>query len=313
MPQKPHPLNIIAICRYYGVSLWQCPQFLFLVMGTIIVGSSLGTYLIGTRYISDPEVVSLIVLAVTIILFVIAFFITRSFEHLAEVSRLKSEFINIVSHQLRSPLTNLKWGVELFSSKELPKDHEKEEEYYAILKENIGRMVELVDELLLVSKIEQGMYPIRKKEISLQDIINDLTEQFRFFATASNVEIKFYPQQNLPKIFGDPSQMKLVVENLLDNAIRYTKGGGKVEIWLERKDKNLFFKIKDTGVGIPKEDQKYIFQKFFRAENIMREQTRGSGLGLYVTKSIIENSGGKTWFESEENKGTTFYFTLPIK
>ena len=312
MAKKPNALNIIAICRFYGVSLWQCPQFLFLIMGLIIIGSSLLTYLLGTRYVDDPGAVSLIVMGVTTVLFVIAFVITRSFEHLAEVSRLKSEFINIVSHQLRSPLTNLKWTVELFSSKDLSKNKEKEEEYYSSLQENIGRMVELVDDLLVVSKIEQGMYPLRKKEISMEDIIQELVSRFKFFATASNLEIEFHSQENLPKIFADSSQIKLVLENLIDNAIRYSKGGGKIEMWLQTKDRKIFFRIKDAGVGIPQDDQKFIFEKFFRAENILREQTRGSGLGLYIARSIVESSGGKIWFESEEGKGTSFYFTLPV-
>jgi signal transduction histidine kinase len=244
---------------------------------------------------------------------VISFTISRSFERLAEASRLKSEFINIVSHQLRAPLTNLKWTVELFSSKDLEKDAEKEEEYYSSLKENIGRMVELVDELLIVSKIEQGVFPLRKKEIAFESIINELILQFKFFAVASNVEIVFNVQDNLPKIFVDPLQIKLAVENLIDNAIRYTRGGGKVEINLEKKGDELHCQVKDSGVGIPEADKKYIFQKFFRAENILREQTRGSGLGLFITKAIIEKSGGRIWFESVESRGTIFHFILPFK
>jgi len=309
----PINLNIVSLCRRYGVSLWQCPQFLFLIMGAVIIGSSTGTYLIGTRFIEEPEIVSLIVLLITTILFVIAFTITRSFEKLAEVSRMKSEFIDIVSHQLRSPLTNLKWAVEIISSGDLRRDVGKEEEYYSVLKENIGRMLELVDELLIVSKIEQGVLILRKKEVDFKKIVEDFISRFKFYAIASNIEIKLHSENNLPTVFVDPSQIKLVVENLIDNAIRYTKEKGIVEIRLEKKEKYVLFSIKDSGVGIPEGDRKYIFQKFFRAENIMREQTRGSGLGLFVAKSIVENSGGKIWFESEEGKGTTFYFVLPIK
>jgi signal transduction histidine kinase len=173
-------------------------------------------------------------------------------------------------------------------------------------------MLELVDELLIVSKIEQGVLILRKKEVDFKKIVEDLISQFKFYAIASNVEIRFHPEDNLPTVFIDPSQVKLIVENLIDNAIRYTKEKGSVEIRLEKKEKYVLFSIKDSGVGIPEEDKKYIFQKFFRAENILREQTRGSGLGLFVVKSIVENSGGKIWFESKEGKGTIFYFTLPI-
>jgi len=282
-------------------------------MGIIIVSASIVSYLIGTRYITDPEIVALLVLAVSTLLFIIAFIITRSFERLAEASRMKSEFINIISHQLRSPLTNIKWTFELLTSKELKVPSRKIEEYLNNVKENIARMVELIDDLLVVSKIEQGTFPILKKEIFLEDIIKDLISRFKIFAEASRIDLSFSPQKNLPEVYADPSLLKLVMENLIDNAIRYTKGGGKVELKLTKKEKNVIFEIKDTGVGIPEKEQKYIFRKFFRAENVIKERTRGSGLGLYVCKSIVERSGGKIWFESKESKGTTFIFTHPIK
>ncbi len=306
-------LNIPGQCKRYGLSLWQCPQFLFLVMGIIIVLASVVSYLIGTRYITDPELVALLVLSVTTLLFIISFIITRSFERLAEASRMKSEFINIISHQLRSPLTNIKWTFELLTSKELEVPSEKVEEYLNNVKENIARMVELIDDLLIVSKIEQGTFPILKKEILLEDLIEDLVSRFKVFAEASHIDLSFSPQKDLPEVYADPSLLKLVIENLIDNAIRYTKGGGKVGIKLTKGEKDVTFEIKDTGVGIPEKEQKYIFKKFFRAENVMKERTRGSGLGLYVCKSVIMRSGGKIWFESKEGEGTTFIFTHPIK
>jgi len=186
-------------------------------------------------------------------------------------------------------------------------------EYFKILKENSNRMKELVSDLLTVSRIETAELPTKKEECHLEDIIKDFIKEFQPFATASNVEIAFKPQLNLPKVLVDASQIKLVIENLLDNAIRYIKEPGKVEIRLERQNEQLYFEIKDTGVGIPKDDQKYIFQKFFRSENIMRHQTQGTGLGLYIARAIIEKLGGKIGFKSQEGKGSTFYFTLPIK
>ncbi len=105
----------------------------------------------------------------------------------------------------------------------------------------------------------------------------------------------------------------MVIENFLDNAIRYVQEKGLVEIKIKREKDFVYFEIKDNGVGIPKEDQKYIFQKFFRSENILRYQTQGSGLGLYISKAIIEKSGGKIGFSSQEGRWSTFWFTLPIK
>jgi len=306
-------LNIFAQCKKFGLPLWQCPQFLFLIMGIIIIGSIVTSYAIGIRYIEDPEMVALVSLLIALILFVIAFTITRSFERLAEANRMKSEFISIVSHQLRSPLSNLRWAIELLISGRLGKIEEQQTEYFKILKENSHRMEELVQNLLIVSRIETAALPSKKQEFSLEDLIRELIKEFELFAKASNVEIFFEPQVNLPKIFTDPSQIKLVVENLLDNAIRYVKEKGKVLIKLEERGQNFYFEIKDNGVGIPKDDQKYIFQKFFRSENVMRYQTQGSGLGLYISKAITEKLGGKIGFKSQEGVGSTFWFTLPIK
>jgi len=306
-------LNIPAQCKRYNLSLWQCPQFLFLIMGIIIIGSILAAYFIGTRYIENPELVALIILLVALILFIIAFITTRSFERLAEASRMKSEFINIVSHQLRSPLSNLRWAIELLMSGRLGKIEEKQTEYFRILKENSGRMRELVSDLLIISRIETTTLPLKKKEISLEDLIKKLISEFEPFTQASNVEIEFKSEENLPKILADPSQIHLVVENLLDNAIRYIKNNGKVKMLLSRRGQNLYFEIEDNGVGIPREDQKYIFQKFFRSENVLKYQTQGSGLGLYISKAIVERSGGKIGFKSQEGIGSTFWFTLPIK
>jgi signal transduction histidine kinase len=304
--------NILGQCRQYGVSLWQCPQFLFLIMGIIIITATLTIYAVGNNYIEDPGIVALVVLLVTVVLFIIAFIITRSFERLAEASRMKTEFINIVTHQLRSPLTNLKWAIDFLLADELKISQEKKMEYFKILKENTFQMGELIDNLLFVSRIEQKKLPFKKEEISLEDLIKKLTKECQPFLQATDIELTCQVQKDLPKIFTNPSQIKLVLDNLLNNAIRYSKKKGKVEIQAVKENKNLKFQIKDNGVGIPKEDQKYIFQKFFRAANAFRYQTQGSGLGLYITKLIVENLGGKIGFQSEEDKGSTFWFTIPI-
>jgi signal transduction histidine kinase len=306
-------LNIPAQCRKYNLPLWQCPQLLFLIMGLIIIASILIVYAIGTRYIEEPELVVLMTLLITLILFIIATIITRSFERLAEASRMKTEFISIVSHQLRSPLSNLKWAIELLMSGRLGEIEEKQTEYFKILKENSSRMEELVSDLLIVSRLETATLPLKKKEVSLEDLVNKLISGLQPFVKASNVEIEFKSEEGLPKILADPSQVRLVVENLLDNAVRYIKNGGKVKVSLEKRGNNLYLKIEDNGVGIPPKDQKFIFQKFFRSENVLKYQTQGSGLGLYISKTIIKRSGGKIGFKSQEGVGSTFWFTLPIK
>jgi signal transduction histidine kinase len=308
-------LNFRAYCRKYNMSLWQCPQFLFLLMGTVIMISAVVTYFLGTRYVADPQVVSLIVLALTAILLIITFSVTNTLEGLAEANRLKTEFVNVVSHQLRAPISNLKWALEFILSGRCGDVNSQFNEYVQIIKDNTDRMRELVESLLMVSRIEQGRLPTHKIEFSLEEVVKKAMANFESKAKSAKVKVglEILPEP-LPLVLADPSQITVVVNNLLDNAIRYAKEGGNVKVIVKPKDQRyLLFSVEDDGVGIPQGDQQHIFQKFFRSGNALRQQTFGSGLGLYVAKSIIGNSKGKIGFVSEENKGSTFWFTIPIK
>jgi two-component system phosphate regulon sensor histidine kinase PhoR len=305
-----YQLNLPAQCKRYNVSLWQCPQFLFLIMGIIIIIAAIVAYLIGIHYIENPQLIALIVLGLSGILFIFAYLINISFEKLAEASRIRTEFVRIVSHQLRSPITNLSWAIDSLMAGDLGRIEKSQLEYFKILKENSSRMKELIKDLLITSRIEEGTLPIKKEKVSLIEITKNLISQFLPFARASNVEVKFDFDKNLPEVFTDPNQIKVAIENLLDNAIRYIGRKGEVKIDLRKREKEILFEIKDNGLGIPFEDQKFIFQKFFRSKS---KEGGGTGLGLFITKSIIEKLGGKIWFESKEGEGTKFYFTLPIK
>jgi len=316
-----YQLNLPAQCRRYNVSLWQCPQLLFLIMGSIIIVAAITSYLIGIHYIEDPQLIALIVLALSGTLFIFAYVINVSFEKLAEASRIRTEFVRIVSHQLRSPITNLSWAIDSLMAGDLGRIEKSQLEYFQILKENSSRMKELIKDLLITSRIEEGTLPIKKEKIFLIEITKSLISEFLPFAKASNVEIKFDFDKNLPEISTDLNQIKVVIENLLDNAIRYMGKKGEVKINLRKREKEVLFEIIDNGPGILKEDQKYIFQKFFRSKSepgsretsLPGKEKGGTGLGLFITKSIIEKLGGKIWFESRENKGTTFYFILPTR
>lgn len=293
--------------------MWQCPQFLFLVMGIFIIAISIFYYLVGSYFSNDLMIIAFGDLVVTSVLLIISFLITRNFEKLAEISRMKSEFISVVTHQLRSPITNLKWTIEFLTSKDFDGDDEKKEEYYSNLRGNIQRMVELTDSLLLVSKIEQGMVPFNKKEISLEKITKSLVDGFASFAKASNVKIILDCQKDLPLVYADYAQIKLAIETLIDNAIKYTSGGGQVNIKIEKRNNEIYFEVKDSGMGIPEKDQRFIFQKFFRSGNVAKDQIRGTGLGLYIAKTVIAQAGGRIGFNSKEGKGSEFYFYLPIR
>lgn len=306
-------LNPLVRCRQYKIPLWQCPHFLFLVMGLVIIGAIIATYFIATLRVGDPTLVSLVVLLVGAILLAINFVITNSFERIAEANRMKTEFIGIVSHQLRAPLTNLRFSLDFLLSGKLGETSQQQVEHFSILKENTHRMGDLVDNLLTVSRLESGEFPLKEREVSLEEVTRSLILKSKPLTEASNVKVLLDASKGLPNVTGDPLWLEQVVENLLDNAIRYSKGGGEVKIKIRQKKKKVYFEVQDAGLGIPKEEQKYIFEKFFRSRNALKHQTNGSGLGLHIAKRVVKLLDGKIGFSSEENKGSTFWFTLPIK
>ncbi len=306
-------LNIARQCKRYGTPLWHCPQFIFLITGVLIIIVALISYFIGLKYIDDSRLVAIIVLVISTFLLLIGFVVHQSFERLAEVNKIKSEFINIISHELRAPISNLGWAMELLMSGQLGKVGKKQTEYFQVLEDNVNRMGELVKDLIMVSTIETQTIFLREKEFSLSELTKELIKEFESIARDSKIKIYFRPNSRPTMIVADPLQIRQVIMRLLDNAIRYTKGKGEIRIKTEPRTNKIYFEIKDSGVGIPKKDQKHIFQKFFRADNAMKYQTQGSGLGLYIAKYIIEKSGGKIGFSSQQDKGSTFWFILPIK
>lgn len=191
-----------------------------------------------------------------------------------------------------------------------------------MLKENSSRMQESVNDLLMVSRIEEGKLMTVREEFSFEDLLKEVALSFQPMTKAYNIVLKTEAEKKIPKVLADPLQIRQVLSNLLDNAIKYTgktmsavlKDGAKkhtITMRLKDKGENLRFEIEDTGVGIPKEDQKYLFQKFFRSSNVLRHETQGSGLGLYIARAIVKRSGGEMGFHSREHKGSTFWFTIP--
>lgn len=312
MSENFFKFNIFSQCKKYNIPLWQCPQFLFVVMGLVIMVASIVFYTIGEHYVTDPRIIAFIVLAVAVMLLIIAFIITRSFEHLAEANRMKTEFVNIVSHQLRTPLTNLRWATQFLLSEEFTASNKEQNiEYFDIIKENSARMEGLIDDLLTITRLRDKKIDSKKAEFSLTVLIEEVISEHKTIADISDIQLELKVPKKLPDVLASYPLTKIVVENLVSNAINYSKQGDKILIQLEMINKELRFKIKDQGIGIPLEDQKRIFQKFFRARNAIRAEIYGTGLGLFIIKLILDGMNARVWFTSKKDKGSTFYFILP--
>ncbi len=230
-----------------------------------------------------------------------------------EIEQMKTEFVSISAHQLRTPLSAIKWTLKMLLDGDLGPLTTEQREFIEKTYHSNERMINLINDLLNVARIEEGRYLYKLVLEDFLSIVEKVFNSFSEIAKRKNIDFQFEkPKEKLPKVKVDVEKITLAVENLIENAIRYTLPGGKVVVKLEKKAKEIEFSVKDTGVGIPKDQQKRVFSKFFRGANVLKLETEGSGLGLFITKNIIEAHGGKIWFESEEGKGTTFYFTIPI-
>ncbi|MDK2899347.1 MAG: two-component system, OmpR family, sensor histidine kinase VicK [Patescibacteria group bacterium] len=232
---------------------------------------------------------------------------------LREVDKAKTEFVSIASHQLRTPLSVIKWYVEMLLSGDVGVVSEKQAQYLHEVYASSEHMVELVNSLLDVSRLELGTLKLVRESVNVIDIVNDVIKEQMINIEKKKIKLSFNSDKNVPALHADPKLVRMVIQNLLSNAIKYTPDNGKVHIGYSFHGKDdILFKISDNGYGIPKSQQSRIFTKFFRADNIRSKITEGTGLGLYIIKLIIDNYGGKVWFESKENKGTTFYMLIPI-
>lgn len=314
MPPLLQRLNVVAECRSAELGLWSCPPFLFVIMGFIDMTGILVSYLFANRYVAEPEVAALIVIAVAVVIFVIGNFIIHGFNQIAEANRIKAEFIAIVSHQLRSPLSIFKWTVEaLRRNPTAAAPAGSSASYLEILRDNTEKMIQLVNMLLEVSRIEAGRLVLRHDPVRLDLLTEEITRSFAAYARASNIELDCAAPANLPPVRGDADKIKMVIQNLVDNAIRYSPAGGRVVITIAPAGSAfLEWKVRDSGVGIPAEQQRQVFQKFFRADHPVELQTQGSGLGLYIARSLVTALGGEIGFESSRGQGSTFWFRLPI-
>lgn len=230
------------------------------------------------------------------------------------IERMKSEFVSLAAHQLRTPLSAIKWTLKMLLDGDLGKITQEQREFIGKTYQSNERMISLINDLLNVTRIEEGRYVYKPTLANIQNItqfvINSYSEEIE--KRGLNLEFK-KSIKKLPRVKVDVEKIRLAIQNLLDNAMRYTRSGGTVTISLKHVKKEIEFSIKDTGVGIPKDQQGRIFTKFFRGVNVIRMETEGSGLGLFIAKNIVEAHGGRIWFESDVKKGTTFYFTLPAK
>lgn len=225
----------------------------------------------------------------------------------------KDEFVSLVSHELRGPLTAAKGFVQLLTDRVAGELNERQTQYLEVVARNIERVLSLIDDLRVVSASESGTLDILTSEQSYLDVINKVVATTTPVAEEKSVDFKTEIEPDLPPIKMDGPRIEHALAHLISNAITFTQSGGEVVFRVSRSEDGIATEITDTGIGIPEAEQARVFEPFFRASTSAKAGGHGSGLGLAIAKAIVERHGGRIWFESSLDKGSTFAFWLPLR
>ena len=227
------------------------------------------------------------------------------------VDRAKTEFVSLAAHQLRMPLTTIRWYVEMLLAGDRGAITPEQKEYIAEIEESNKRMIFLVNNLLNVSRVRLGTFSIEPVPTDLTKIVESVIAEFKPIITRKKMKIETEINEGIKIFNADSNLMRVIFQNLVSNALKYTGDEGEIKISIGENNDRFFISVIDNGYGIPKDDQPKIFSQLYRAENVKTKEADGSGLGLFMIKTIIEEADGTISFNSEENKGTKFFVTFP--
>ena len=237
--------------------------------------------------------------------------IGRTISHEKEVLKLKSDFVSSVSHEFKTPITSIKALIERLLEGTV-KDEARMKEYYSVIAQDTEDLDHLVGNILDVSKMEEGKKQYDPSETDFKEWLEETITNFFSRKTSRRFDIQNPETDPSICINIDRNAMKLAITNLLDNAVKYSSEDSEIRVSHEKQENTLLVKIRDDGIGIPRNEQAKIFEKFYRGKNALDHSSTGTGLGLTIVKQVVETHGGKVKLESEPGKGSTFVISLPF-
>jgi signal transduction histidine kinase len=226
---------------------------------------------------------------------------------LVELDTLKDEFVSSVSHELRTPLTSISGYVELLLEDE---SVEERRNYLQIVERNADRLLGLVSDLLFAARMQDGRLELQQERVDLRELVADAVESARPRAESADVTLAVDADE-VPAVNGEPTRLAQLLDNLLSNAIKFTPGGGRVSVRLRAAAGTVRLEVSDTGIGMSAAERERLFERFYRAQSALERQIQGTGLGLYISRAIVDAHGGRIGVESEQGRGTTFVVDLP--
>ena len=234
-------------------------------------------------------------------------------EEVQQISKTKSEFISAVSHELRTPLTSIKGYASILMTGKLGAIPDQVKERLDRINKHSDNLVKLINDLLDISRIESGRVDMKFSKINLTSMIDNVHDLLTPQLRDKDIKLIRDLDQDIPEVSVDSTQIERVFINLINNAIKFTPGKGTITVRAKQDQDKIIISVIDTGIGVKKEDLNKLFDEFYRVDNEINQNVKGTGLGLALAKKIVEAHGGKMSVSSEPNKGSTFYFTLPIE
>lgn len=235
-------------------------------------------------------------------------------KHLKESKKSKIDFVFLTAHQFKKPLSSIKLSLEMLLEGDFGELKKEQKDIVKKILQKSKTLIVLIDGLLDMAKIEDKGQAFGLAKVNIEDLVDSVISFEREEILDKKIEFRLEkPDKKIPEIMLSKEKIYLVIQNILDNAIKYTPVGGKIKMSLNSNGKELEIKVEDSGIGISEEDKKNLFNKFFRGSKAAKMEEVGSGLGLFIAKNIIQEHKGKIWFESKENQGSTFFISLPVK
>lgn len=228
------------------------------------------------------------------------------------IDKEKTEFVSLASHQLKTPIGSIQWNMEMILAGDYGPISDKQKDVLQETYVMSTRMNDLVNALLNISRIEMGVFIIEPTPTDFAKLCDEVLVEMEPRRAKKGHELTKDFQENLPQVSADLKLLRIVFQNFVSNAIKYTPDNGKIKVSLKNDDRNITFSVANNGEPIPEADQAKIFTKMFRASNAQEQDPDGNGLGLYVVKQIVENAGGKIWFTSKPGENTVFACSFPL-